>query len=228
MKPEALWKRIDENHKSLVGIKEIPGEVQKIFLTSHDLKPLDHVRMQCAFQKYTNNAVSKTVNLKNEATIKDVEEVYKLAYDYGAKGVTIYRDGSKDLQILNINDKKKELKERRGELSNYYEVNTGQGPLHIHINYDEIGPTRVFANLSPTGTEISGMTTAMAILLSKYFELGGDPKRILKHLNSVKGDKPFGFGPKRVDSIPHAISKALREHLIKTNKLTEMNGQKLL
>ena len=225
LNPKELWKKIDENHKSVIGIKEIPEDIQKIFLTAHDLKPLDHVRMQCAFQKYTNNAVSKTVNLKNEATIKDVEEVYKLAYDYGAKGVTIYRDGSKDLQILNINEKKKEIKERCGELSNYYELNTGQGPLHIHINYDEIGPTRVFANISPTGTEISGMTTAIAILLSKYFELGGEPTKILKHLNSIKGDRPFGFGKNRVDSIPHALAKALRDHLVKTGKIQDYSGQ---
>ena len=232
MKPEALWKRIDENHKSLVGIKEIPEEVQKIFLTSHDLKPLDHVKMQCAFQKYTDNAVSKTVNLKNEATVDDVEEVYRLAFEYGAKGVTTYRDGSKDLQILNLNEKKNEEKKsakvRIGESSNYYEINTGYGPLHMHINYDEIGPTRIFANISPTGTEISGMTTALAILLSKYLEIGGDPIRILKHLNSIKGDKPFGFGKNRVDSIPHALSKALKDHLVKTGKMQDYSGQTML
>jgi ribonucleoside-diphosphate reductase alpha chain len=65
-------------------------------------------------------------------------------------------------------------------------------------------------------------------MLSKYFELGGDPVKILKHLNSIKGDKPLGFGIKRVDSIPHAISKALRDHLIKTGKLEQIDGQQIL
>ncbi len=232
-----LWKKIDQNHKSLKGIKEIPEEIQNLFLTSHDINPLDHVRMQCAFQKYTNNAVSKTVNLKNQATEADVEEVYMRAYEWGAKGITIYRDGSKSFQVLNISEKKKDeqtQKKRRegngqGELSSYYEVQTGQGPLHIHINYDEDGPTKLFANISPAGTEISGLTTAVGILISKYLEEGGDPARLLKHLNSVKGDKPFGFGPKRVDSIPHGLSKALREHLVKTGKLVQYNdGQTTL
>ena len=73
------------------------------------------------------------------------------------------------------------------------------------------------------------MTTALGILLSKYFEIGGDPVRILKHLNSIKGDRSYGFGPKRVDSVPHAISKVLRDHLIKTGKLKNgENGQTTL
>ena len=217
-----LWKKVDNNHKALLGLKEIPESIQKLFLTSHDLSPLDHVRMQVAFQKYTNNAVSKTVNLRNEATVKDVEEVYITAYELGAKGVTIYRDGSKQFQVLNINEKKEEKKKKEkvgNEMSDYYQIETGLGALHLHINYDNEGPTKVFANISPVGTEISGLTTALAILLSKYLEFGGDPSKIVKHLNSIKGDKPYGFGQKRIDSIPHAISKAFREHLIKTNKI---------
>ncbi len=233
---EELYKKIDANHKSLVGIPEIPDELQRRFLTSHDLTPMDHVMMQVAFQKYTNNAVSKTVNLRNEATADDVREVYMLAYELGAKGVTVYRDGSKSVQILNISEKKRasevekpKVREKKTvELSEYYELMTGQGPLHVHVNYDEFGPTKVFVNKTPTGTEISGLSTALGILLSKYLQIGGDPVLILKHLNSIKGDKPYGFGPKRVDSIPHAVSKALRNHLIKTGKMKDMNGQTVL
>lgn len=227
MQEADLWKRIDENHKSIIGISEIPERIQKLFLTAHDLTPMDHVRMQVAFQKYVNNAVSKTVNLKREATDKDVDEVYKSAVKLGAKGVTIYRDGSKDLQILNMSESKKEETKKEktkrdsdfGTKSAYYCMDTGQGPLHIHVNYDEEGPISVFANITPIGTEVSGLTTALGILISKYLEMGGDAVRLLKHLNSIKGDKPFGLGPKRVDSIPHGISKVLREHLIKTTKM---------
>jgi len=224
LKKEELYKKINDNHKSLKGLKEIPLEVQELFQTSHELTPLDHVRMQCAFQKHTDNAVSKTVNLVNEATEEDVEEVYDLAYELGAKGVTIYRDGSKKFQILNINENKKDSKRERKpeeELSDYYLVNTGYGALHIHINYDKIGPTKIFANISPMGTEISGLTTALTIVLSKYFGLGGDPIKILKHLNSIKSEKPYGFGRNKIDSISHGISTALRKHLVKTGKLKE-------
>ncbi len=239
LKKEELFKKIDENHKAVLGIKEIPEHIQKLFLTSHDLTPMNHVRVQAAFQKHCNNAVSKTVNLKNEATVDDVKEVYLKAYETGCKGVTIYRDGSKSLQILNLSEKKTETQKEKApvakreksqfEMSSYYLIDTGHGPMHVHINHDLHGPTKIFANISPSGTEVSGLTTAMAILTSKYLELGGDPVKLLKHLNSIKGDRPFGFGPKRVDSIPHGMAKALRDHLVKTGKMKPFdNGQTML
>lgn len=235
LKKEELYLKINNNHKSLIGIKEIPEKIQKLFLTSHDLNPEEHVMMQCAFQKYTDNAVSKTVNMRNEATIEDVERVYMLAYENGAKGVTIYRDGSKQFQVLNFGDKKTEKKvekKKLEELSDYYMIETGHGPIHIHVNYTEDGPTKIFANLSPSGTEISGLANALAIVLSKYFGLGGDPTRILKHLNSIKSEKQYGFGKNRIDSIPHALSVALRNHLIKTGRIKTLdsynNGQEKL
>ena len=97
--------------------------------------------------------------------------------------------------------------------SEYYQIKTGYGPLHVHIDYDETGPKQIFCNLPPLGTEISGLASSMGILISKYLEIGGDARRLIKHLNSVKGDKPIGFGENRVDSIPHAISVALKRHL---------------
>ncbi|MBS3144049.1 adenosylcobalamin-dependent ribonucleoside-diphosphate reductase [Candidatus Woesearchaeota archaeon] len=238
LKKEELYKKIDDNHKAVLGIKEIPEKIQKLFLTSHDLTPMDHVRIQAAFQKYCNNAVSKTVNLKNEATVDDIREVYMKAYESGCKGVTIYRDGSKSLQILNLAEKKTDAQKEKPvikkekhlmEMSSYYMIETGHGPMHVHINYDQQGPTKVFANISPSGTEVSGLTTALAILISKYLDMEGDAVKLLKHLNSIKGDRPFGFGPKRVDSIPHGMAKALRDHLVKTGKMKPFeNGQTLL
>ncbi|MBR9679255.1 MAG: adenosylcobalamin-dependent ribonucleoside-diphosphate reductase [Nanoarchaeota archaeon] len=227
LKEDELWKKIDANHKSLMGIQEIPKHIQKLFPTAHDISPENHVKMQAAFQEHVDNAVSKTVNLKKSATKDDVKKVYLLAYELGCKGITIYRDGCKKFQILNAQESKVGKKKRDGglEMSRYYKIDTGQGPLHIHINYDNLGPVRLFANLTPTGTEISGLTTVLGILTSKYFQLGGSPIDLLRHFNSIKGDKPIGFGPNRVDSIPHALSKALRVHLISTGKLKNVNGQ---
>jgi ribonucleoside-diphosphate reductase alpha chain len=220
-----LWKKIDANHKSVRGIPEIPSDVQKLFASSHDVDVPFHVKIQAAFQEHTDNAVSKTINMPNKATREDVREAYWLAYRLGCKGITIYRDGSKTQQVLNLGAAKKPSGNGRvidasaGISSEYYEIRTGHGPLHIHIDYDDQGPFRVFASLSPVGTELAGLTSVVGVLLSKFLEAGGDPVKILKHLNSIKGDRPFGLGNQRVDSIPHAIAIALREHLRKHGKL---------
>ncbi|MFH0861167.1 MAG: vitamin B12-dependent ribonucleotide reductase [Candidatus Altiarchaeota archaeon] len=113
---EELMRRI-AGRGSIQDIEEIPEDVRRIFVTAHDIKPEDHVRIQAAFQKYTDNAVSKTVNFPNNATTKDVEEVYVLAYKLGCKGVTIYRDKSREEQVLNIESTppKREAKESESE-----------------------------------------------------------------------------------------------------------------
>ena len=224
---QELWKRIDANHKSPRGIKEIPEKIQRLFPTAHDVAVDFHVRVQAAFQGHVDNGVSKTINLPNSATAADVREAYLQAYELGCKGITIYRDGSKAQQVLTLAPGGAKTKKRRdpqdafGVSSEYYQIKTGYGPLHIHINYDERGPYQVFSNLPPLGTEISALTSLVGILLSKYFAEGGDPVRIIKHLNSVKGDKPIGFGENRVNSVAHAIAIALRQHLKKTGWLTE-------
>jgi len=95
---------------SVQGIGGVPDDVRRVFVTALDIKPEWHVRMQAAFQKYTDNAVSKTVNLSHDATVGDVEKVFWLAYRLKCKGITVYRYGSKPEQVLNIGEIKTEKK----------------------------------------------------------------------------------------------------------------------
>ena len=97
-----LWRRIAANRQSLRGLEEIPEDVRRLFVCAHDVSPEAHVRMQAAFQRHVDNGVSKTVNLPRWATAADVGRVYRLAYELGCKGVTVYRDGSKTRQVLNL------------------------------------------------------------------------------------------------------------------------------
>ncbi len=226
---KTLFRRIDENHKSVRGIKEIPEKVQRAFASAHDVSPETHVRMQAAYQRHVDNGVSKTINMPSTATVEDIRRAYMLSYELGCKGITVYRDGSKVQQVLNLaptptKSKRRETSTTFGLASEYFQIRTGYGPLHIHVNYDERGPMQVFTNIPPLGTEISGLTSLVGILISKYLAEGGDPMNLLKHLNSVKGDRPIGLGPSRVDSIPHAIAIAMRAHLKKTGWMSEENG----
>src|ERR1035437_3242016 len=104
---EELMKKIAE-HGTVHDIPEVPEDVRNIFVTAHDISPENHIQMQAAYQLYTDNAVSKTVNFPNTATIDDVEKVYMLAYESGCKGVTIYRDGSRDEQVLTTGKKEEQ------------------------------------------------------------------------------------------------------------------------
>ncbi|MBL7054730.1 vitamin B12-dependent ribonucleotide reductase [Candidatus Woesearchaeota archaeon] len=98
------------NKSGIQDIEEVPEPIREVFVVAHDVSPEYHLKMQGAFQKFTDNAVSKTVNFLNSATIDEVKEVYLLAYNLGCKGVTVYRDGSKDMQVLNFT---KDIKKKK-------------------------------------------------------------------------------------------------------------------
>ena len=239
LEEKVLWKKIEANHKAVRGIPEIPKHIQDLFPTAHDVSVENHIRIQAAFQKHVDNAVSKTINMPNSAKTEDVKHCYLLAHKLGCKGLTVYRDGCKAQQVLNIGAGAPQAKTKKkkgpvnsfGVSSEYFQLKTGYGPLHVHINYNEHGPYQVFTNMPPLGTEISGLTSLMGILLSKYLEEGGDPIKVIKHLNSVKGDRPVGLGENRINSIAHGLAVALRSHLKRTGVIAsdqEINGQEKL
>jgi len=123
---EELMGKIAERG-NLKDIDEVPSRYKRIFVTAHEISPKWHVRTQATFQKYVDNAVSKTVNFPNNATVKDVEDVYMLAYRLGCKGITIFRDGSRDTQVLQVAGKKKDTEEKGEELKEVSGEETPEG-----------------------------------------------------------------------------------------------------
>ena len=144
-----LAEKIVENHGSCRGLQEVPEKWQKVFATAHDVGAEWHVRMQAAFQKYIDAAVSKTINLSQEATIEDVEKSYLLAYDLGCKGITVYRDGSRHNQVLNLGTNAAEKTSGRdlkwGERRVPLDISRGvrakikgkSGKSYVHLYFDE-------------------------------------------------------------------------------------------
>jgi ribonucleoside-diphosphate reductase alpha chain len=201
--------------------KDNPGKsLPSYCIESHKISPEWHIRMQAVWQKYVNDAVSKTINLPNSATKSDIEKAYMLAWKLKCKGITIYRDGCRQSgQVLETDTTKKilqqpsQIKPAFGDTSRYYELKTGYGDLHVHIDHKDGRAYRVFNNLPPIGTEISGLTSVLGIVISKYLERGGTLVELIKHLGSVTGDRPVGLGTKKVLSIPHALASIFRDFL---------------
>jgi ribonucleoside-diphosphate reductase alpha chain len=209
---------------SVHGIQEVPPAIQRLFVTAHDISPEWHIRMQAAFQKYTDNAVSKTVNFPQSATVEDVEKVYLLAYKLGCKGVTIYRDRSREVQVITKGTEKREKgaaslgkiapRKRPQELQGKtIEMTAGCGKLYVTINADEQGPFEVFASLGKAGGCAAAQTEATARLVSQGLRSGIDPDVIVKQLKGIRCHIPHGFGEQEMLSCADAIGKALEYYL---------------
>ena len=178
---EELMKMVAENG-SLNKIYGIPKRIRDLFVTSHDIEPRWHVLLQAAFQKYTDNAVSKTVNFRHDATVADVEEVFRYAYDLNCKGVTVYRDGSQNNQVFTIGT----AGAKPGELAalpggaihprprpsvthgRTYKTKTGCGTLYVNINSDAYGFCEVFTQMGKSG----GCAASNAEAVSRLISLG--------------------------------------------------------
>jgi len=184
----------------LSDLEGIPRKMKRLFVTAHDITPEWHVRMQASFQRHTDNAVSKTVNFPHDATREDVARVYMLAYKEGCKGITIYRDRSRESQVLNISktkaeDKAKSVEEaklvprERPSITRGFteKVATGCGNLYVTVNTDDRGALyEVFCTLGKTGGCASAQLEAIGRLLSTALRSGVDIESVIKQLKGIR------------------------------------------
>jgi len=231
---EELMKEIAE-HGGCTNIPTVPEDVQRVFVTAHDITPEWHIRMQAAFQKYTDNAVSKTVNFPHSATQKDVEKVYMLAYKTGCKGVTIYRDGSRDEQVLSTGATEKarkaaaqlvtvasaspelaeEKKPRNRPVLTHgvtQKIPTGCGNLYITINEDEEGICEVFSTMGKSGGCAASQSEAVSRMVSLALRSGVSLDSIIKQVKGIRCPSPAWGEGGSILSCPDAIGRALERY----------------
>ncbi|MDD5115875.1 MAG: vitamin B12-dependent ribonucleotide reductase [Candidatus Omnitrophica bacterium] len=226
-----LMERIAEG-VPLKDIKEIPEDVRRVFVTSHDISPEWHVRMQAAFQKYVHNATSKTINFSHGATIEDVRRAYILAFELNCKGITIYRDGSRQEQVLNVGKPKEkhetqnvQLHEQKKEIAprprpeviigTTTKVSTGCGNLYVTINVDEDGkPFELFTQMGKAGGCAASQLEATGRLVSLAFRAGIEVKSIIEQLRNIRCPSPSWEKGQRIFSCADAIARVIERRLV--------------
>ena len=235
---EDLMQKIAE-HGSVRGIPEVPEDVQNVWVTSHDISSDWHVRMQAAFQKYTSMGISKTINLPNEADTSDVGEAYLQAYRTNCKGIAVYRDGSREAQVLSTGSTGKaeanasapedpptgapaeggyvSLAEARNgrprTLSGVTKkLQTGHGQLYVTMNDDEFGPRECFVVIGKPGGTAAAFSDALGRMISLAMTHGASPEEVHHQLRGIQDGHPAGVGPNAILSVPDGVAKAIGEH----------------
>jgi ribonucleoside-diphosphate reductase alpha chain len=222
------------------------------FVSSKDLTPEEHVRVQATIQKYTDSSISKTVNAPNDHTIEQVQTLYRLAYETGCKGVTYYRDGSRDAVLTRIEEETKV--EQKAEQQTFVmepvtsiqqgikplpavvhgytrHLNSPEGKVNITINSDEHGPLEVFINVGKAGSDIAALAEALGRLISLNLRILSPlsqvdrAKVIAEQLRSIGGSRSVGFGAQQVRSMPDAVARALELHLASLQKDAEQQNE---
>ncbi len=223
---------------SIQDIADVPEELKRIFITSLEISPEDHIAIQAAFQRHTDNAVSKTINFPETATKEDVKKAYMLAWREGLKGITIYRNNSRPVQVLNL--KKEEAKGAsqpkavsapaaketpvyaaasngkigpRPRPSRTFgmteRVRTGCGYLYVTVNRDERDLCEAFAQMGKAGGCASCQMEAESRLISLALRSGISPSEIVKQLAGIRCPSPAWQQGEQVLSCPDAMARVL-------------------
>ncbi|MGE5508450.1 MAG: ribonucleotide reductase N-terminal alpha domain-containing protein [Chitinophagales bacterium] len=234
-----LMEKIAE-HGSLEEVEEVPERYRRLFVTAHQITPEWHINLQAAFQRFTDNAVSKTINFSHEASREDVAQSYLMAYRKGCKGVTVYRDGSREEQVLTAGTKVKEVTSvpepvaaaapAPSAASPTYptqivprprpqvttgtteKVQVGCGNLYVSVNADEYGICEVFTNTGREGG-CASQSEATSRLISIALRSGISVETIYEQLRGIRCPACLRRPGVHVTSCPDAISKAIKKYV---------------
>ncbi|MGA2508428.1 MAG: vitamin B12-dependent ribonucleotide reductase [Chitinispirillaceae bacterium] len=227
---EELMKMVADTG-SLLKIYGIPRRIRDVFVTAHDIEPRAHVAIQGAFQKYTDNAVSKTVNFRHDATVTDVEEVFRFAYDLNCKGVTVYRDGSRKNQVITAGTGGSSATAKPEAVpagipgtihprprpavthGRTYKTKTGCGTLYVNINSDTYGFCEVFTQMGKSGGCAASNAEAVSRLISLALRAGVDPNAIVEQLRGIRCPIPIWHEGEMILSCADAIGRVLEKAL---------------
>ncbi len=214
-----LMQQLAEGER-LRDMEGVPDEVKRVFVTAHDISPEWHVKMQAAFQKSTDSAVSKTVNFPHEATREDIDKVYMMAYDKSLKGITIYRDRSRESQVLTIGEatettEGKLVPRERPKITRGIteRVSTGCGYIYVTINFDEHGICEVFSTLGKAGGCAAAQLEAISRLGSLSLRSGVDLGSVVKHLRGIRCPSIAWEQGRAVLSCADAIASVLQKYI---------------
>lgn len=216
---EELMEKVAKTN-SIQDMDEIPEDVKRIFVTAHDIEPEWHIKMQAAFQKSVDNAVSKTVNFHNSATVEDVKKVYEMAYDLDCKGVTIYRDGSRSEQVLSTSGDEKEATEHDSKtkrprpkvtIGTTEKTKIGCGKLYITINSDKKGINEVFTTTGKGGG-CHAQSEAISRLASLALRSGVAIEEVVDQLRGIRCEAAMIRKDVNNLSCPDAIGRALEKY----------------
>lgn len=207
----------------------VPEAWRTLFQTAHDVTPHGHIRIQAAFQRHTENAVSKTVNFATDASVDDVEAVFRSAYESGCKGVTVYRDGSRAQQVLSTGTAavataaataraSARVPRQRPEVvsGRTMRMETGCGNLYVTTNETKDGPFELFAQIGKAGGCAASQTEAIGRLVSLALRSGVDAGAVARQLKGVRCPFPsFNRGHKVLscaDGIGQALARMVDDH----------------
>jgi len=227
-------------------VTEHPDEpLPPYFVTAMDLTPEEHVRVQAAIQRWVDSSISKTCNTPNAYTVEQTRELYELMYELGCKGGTIYRDGSRDEQVLNLKEDDKKAVSEKPKMPEYkwrsrpatlhgntYRKNTPIGTAYITVNANGGGnsePFEVFINVGKAGSDVAADAEGLGRLISMILRMPGPltPEErvhdIVAQLRGIGSGRAQGFGKNRVMSLPDAVAQVLAEH-VGVNPTAELPG----